>query len=149
MSSHMHGVGMSHIGKPPIGGRHENTHGIFFPLDLYEINRSPCGSSGYDPVQTLAAPLLRPFLTDNNKGNGANGEVERLLIEDVQTAVRDMVELIKTYRSKRRISQVIVSTMFKRRMDEMEAVIDRAISDLNVSLFRCRNATTMVETEFR
>lgn len=58
--------------------------------------------------------------------------MERMLIEDVQTAVADMVELIKTYRSKGRLSQVIVSTMFRRRMEETEAVIDRAISDLKV-----------------
>lgn len=56
-----------------------------------------------------------------------------MLIEDVQSAVGDMVELIKTYRSKRRISKVIVSTMFKRRMEETGAVIDRAIADLKVS----------------
>lgn len=71
----------------------------------------------------------------HTKGNTINGEMGRMLIDDVQTAVGDMVELIKTYRSKRKLSQVIVSTMFKRRLAETEAVIDRAISDLKVSLF--------------
>ena len=69
----------------------------------------------------------------NNKGTGVNGKMERMLIEDVHAAVEDMVGLIRTYRSKRRISKVIVSTMFKRRMEETEATIDRAISDLKVS----------------
>lgn len=65
--------------------------------------------------------------------------MEGMLIEEVHAAVQDMVELIKTYRSKRRISKVIVSTMFKRRMEETEATIDRAISDLKVSSFTCSN----------
>lgn len=55
--------------------------------------------------------------------------MERIRIEDVQTAVGDMVDLIKTYRSKRRLSQVIAPTI-------MEPIIDRAISDLKVSYFR-------------
>lgn len=59
-----------------------------------------------------------------------------MLIEDVQTAVGDMVALIKTYRSKKRLSQVMVSTMFKRRIAETEAVIDQAILDLKVSFSR-------------
>lgn len=69
------------------------------------------------------------------KGNDIHGEMERMLVEDVRTAVRDMVELIKTYRSKKRLSQVIISTMFRRRMAETDAVIDRAIADLKVSAF--------------
>lgn len=71
----------------------------------------------------------------HTKGDDIDGDMERMLIEDVQTAVGDMVELIKTYRSKNRLSQVIVSTMFKRRLAETEAVIDRAIIDLKVSSF--------------
>lgn len=70
---------------------------------------------------------------DYTQGNDIDGVMERMLIEDVQTAVGNMVELIKIYRSKGRLSQVIVSTMFRRRMEETEAVIDRAISDLKVS----------------
>lgn len=67
--------------------------------------------------------------------------MERMLIEDVNTAVGDMVELVKVYRTKGRISQVVCSTMFRRRMEETEAVIDRAMSDLKVSFFNVRNAT--------
>ena len=75
------------------------------------------------------------------KGNDANGEMERMLIEDVQAAVGGMVELIKTYRSRRRITQVIFSAMFRQRMKEAEAAIDRAISDLKVSFNTRRNDT--------
>lgn len=78
---------------------------------------------------------------DYTQGNDIDGDMERMLIEDVQTAIGDMVELIKMYRSKGRLSQVIVSTMFRRRMEETEAVIDRAISDLKVRFSTCCNAT--------
>lgn len=79
------------------------------------------------------------------KGNDIKEDMERMLIKDVQTAVGDMVELIKTYRSKRKISQVIVSTMFRRRMEEAEAVIDRAISDLKVMILALCNASARAE----
>lgn len=61
--------------------------------------------------------------------------MEQTLIEDVRAAVRNMVELMKTYRSKKRFSQVMVSTMFMRRLSETETVIDRAILDIKVSKF--------------
>ena len=55
------------------------------------------------------------------------------MIEDVHDAIFDLVELIKTYRSKNRLSQVLMSTLFRRRQDEMGAVVDRAILHLQVS----------------
>eukprot|EP00904_Undaria_pinnatifida_P006288 jgi/Undpi1/278/HiC_scaffold_1.g00274.m1 len=82
----------------------------------------------------LVMMILQKASTVLGKGNDIKEDMERMLIKDVQTAVGDMVELIKTYRSKRKISQVIVSTMFRRRMEEAEAVIDRAISDLKLGL---------------
>lgn len=54
------------------------------------------------------------------------------MIEDVGDAVRDLVEIIKTYQSKGTISQVMMSTLFKRRQEEAEAVIDAAINRLHV-----------------
>lgn len=43
------------------------------------------------------------------------------------------MELIKTYQSKNALSKVLMSTLFKRRQEEADAVIDRAISRLHVS----------------
>lgn len=68
------------------------------------------------------------------KDGEISGEADRFLIEDVRDAVADLVELIKTYRSKNRMSQVIMSTLFKRRQEEADAVIDRAVSHLHVSV---------------
>ena len=42
------------------------------------------------------------------------------------------MENITTYQSKGRLSQVMMSTMFKRRQNEAEAVVEAAISRLQV-----------------
>lgn len=68
------------------------------------------------------------------KDGEVRGEAERFLIGDVHDAVADLVELIKTYRSKNKMARVIMSTLFKRRQEEADAVIDRAISHLQVSV---------------
>ena len=59
--------------------------------------------------------------------------MKRMLMKNEEDAIADMVGLIKTYRSKRRITQVVVSTLFKRRMAETEVVINLALTDLMVS----------------
>lgn len=56
-----------------------------------------------------------------------------IMIENVQGAIGDLVDLIKTFRSKNKITQVVVSTLFKRRMDETQAVINDSCSELMVS----------------
>lgn len=43
------------------------------------------------------------------------------------------MELIKTYQSKNQLAQVITSSAFHRRQEEAEAVIDSALSCLQVS----------------
>lgn len=55
------------------------------------------------------------------------------MMEDVHDAVFDLVELIKTYQSKNKLFQLMASTLFRRRQDEMGAVVDRAILGLQVS----------------
>lgn len=54
------------------------------------------------------------------------------MLEDVNDAIGDLVEIIKTYKGKNKISQVLMSSLFKQRQDEAEAIIDRAISRLHV-----------------
>lgn len=67
----------------------------------------------------------------------ANDPVYRHLIEDVGDAVAALVEIIKTYQSKGKLSQVLMSTLFKRRKSEAEAAMDEAIRRLQVR----RNST--------
>lgn len=61
------------------------------------------------------------------------GEAARVLIEDVHEAIFDLVELIKTFQSKNKLSKLFLSTLFKRRQDELDAVVDRAITRLQVT----------------
>ncbi|CAM9360961.1 unnamed protein product [Scytosiphon promiscuus] len=68
------------------------------------------------------------------KGGETAGYAERVMIEDVHDAVFDLVELIKTYQSKSKLSKVLMSTLFKRRQEELDAVVDRAIVRLQLSL---------------
>lgn len=68
------------------------------------------------------------------QGGDTNSAVERVLVQEVHDAVSDLVDLIKTYQSKNRLSKVLTSTLFKRRQEEMDAVVDRAILHLHVSV---------------
>lgn len=54
------------------------------------------------------------------------------MIEDVHGTIFDLVELIRTYQSKNRLSQLFMSTLFRRRQEELDAVVDRAIMRLQV-----------------
>lgn len=56
----------------------------------------------------------------------------------MRDAVGDLVELIKVYQSKGRISQVMMSTLFKRRQEEAGVVINAAVSRLHVRRNLCR-----------
>lgn len=68
------------------------------------------------------------------QGSETSTEAERVLVEDVFDAVEDLVELIKTFESKNRLSQIICSSLFKRRVEEAEALIDSTIVRLQVRL---------------
>lgn len=71
-------------------------------------------------------------LCDGWQGGETAGKAERALVEDVYDAIYDLVELIKTYQNKNRLSQVLMSTLFRRRQDDMGAAVDRAILGLHV-----------------
>lgn len=60
------------------------------------------------------------------------GQGEHVLIEDVHDAISDLVELTKVYQSKNKLSKLLMSTLFKRRQGELDAVVDRAITRLQV-----------------
>lgn len=61
------------------------------------------------------------------------GDVARALVEDVHKAIFDLVELIKFFQSKNKLSRLFLSTLVKRRQDELDYVVDRAIMRLQVS----------------
>ncbi|CAM9416640.1 unnamed protein product [Ectocarpus fasciculatus] len=68
------------------------------------------------------------------KGGDTMGEAARVLLEDVRDTIFDLVELIKTFQSKNKLSKLLLSTLFKRRQDELDAVVDRAIMRLQLGL---------------
>ncbi|CAM9308013.1 unnamed protein product, partial [Laminaria digitata] len=61
------------------------------------------------------------------KAGDTHGEAERVLMAEVHQTVSDLVELIKAYQSKNKLSKLLMSTLFRRREDEMGAIVDRAI----------------------
>lgn len=58
------------------------------------------------------------------------------MFDDVRDAIVDLVDLIKTYQSRNRLSKVLTSSVFKRREEEANLAIDRAILRSNVSYVR-------------
>ncbi|CAM9829016.1 unnamed protein product [Ectocarpus sp. 8 AP-2014] len=87
------------------------------------------GDAGVKRCRSIVMMLERAA-----KGGDTNGEAARALMEGVHDAVCDLVELIKTYQSNNRLSKVLMSTLFKRRQDELDAVVDRAILRLHLGL---------------
>ena len=71
---------------------------------------------------------------DSVADTDASRDLKRMVIQIVQVAISDVVGLIKTYRSKKRITQVVVSTLFHRRMEEADEVIKQTFADLMVSV---------------
>ncbi|CAM9729911.1 unnamed protein product, partial [Ectocarpus fasciculatus] len=69
-----------------------------------------------------------------DKGGDTIGAVAHGMIEDVHGAVFDLVQLITTYQSKNKLSRVFMSTLFKRRQEELDAVVDQAIMRLQLGL---------------
>lgn len=75
----------------------------------------------------LPAALLR-------MKDGSSKEPSQVaLIADVRDAVGNLVEVIQTYHNSKKISQVMTSTLFKRRQGEAETVIKEALFHLQVS----------------
>lgn len=86
----------------------------------------------------LVSPFLNPLRSMTVvQGGDTNSGVERALIEEVHDAVSDLVDLIKTYQNKNKLSKVLMSTLFKRRQEELDAVVDKAILHLHVSDVSC------------
>ncbi|CAM9241803.1 unnamed protein product [Scytosiphon promiscuus] len=69
-----------------------------------------------------------------DRGGDTMGDAARVLIEEVHEAIVDLVDLIRTFQSKNKLSKAFMSTLFKRRQDELDAVVDRAILRLQLGL---------------
>ncbi|CAM9304267.1 unnamed protein product, partial [Ectocarpus sp. 8 AP-2014] len=94
-------------------------------LDSRDLTSSP----GVERCQSIVMMLERAA-----KGGDTSTEEERVLVEEVHDAVSDLVELVKSYQNKSKLGKVLTSTLFKRRQDELNAVIDRAIWGLHLGL---------------
>ena len=68
-----------------------------------------------------------------DQAKGAPGEAEAFLLEEVRISVDDLLQIMQAYRSKNKIKRILISTLFKRRQEEAEMAIDRAMSRLQVS----------------
>lgn len=63
-------------------------------------------------------------------------EVEHVLLEDGRESIDDLVQLIQTYKRKNKMVRVITSYLFKRRQEDLETALNRALGHLQVSV-RC------------
>lgn len=59
-------------------------------------------------------------------------EAERALLEDVRESIDELVQVVKTYQTKSKFARVMTSSLFKKRLEEAEAVINMAIIRLQV-----------------
>lgn len=64
--------------------------------------------------------------------DGKDGEAARVLLDDVQDSIQDMVQIMQSYRSKNMLSRVFVSSLFKKRQEEAEEGINACIQRLQV-----------------
>ena len=90
-------------------------------------------------VEFSTAALRVSFISDTSvlkrqQDGDSIGEAKRHVIEDVRDAIADLIDIIKTYRSGNRLRQVLTSSVFKRREEEANLAIDRAVTLLNVRM---------------
>ena len=76
--------------------------------------------------RTIITVLKRAEAVIGNRDDTV-GEAGIHMMEDVHDSVSDMLELTKTYSGKNKISKLMTSTLFKKRYEELEACVGRAI----------------------
>lgn len=74
-----------------------------------------------------------PILVLAHDQDGGYADAESVLLDDVRESIEDLVQIIQTYKAKNKFSKVMMSTLFRKRQEEAEAVINMAISRLQVS----------------
>eukprot|EP00903_Cladosiphon_okamuranus_P009797 g9314.t1 len=68
------------------------------------------------------------------KAERKDGEAARVLLDDVQDSIQDMVQIMQSYRSKNTLSRIFVSSLFKKRQEEAEDGINACIQRLQLGL---------------
>ncbi|CAM9401021.1 unnamed protein product, partial [Scytosiphon promiscuus] len=68
------------------------------------------------------------------KTEGRDGEAGRVLLEDVQDSIQDMMQIMQSYRSKNMLSRLFVSSLCKKRQEEAELAINAAVQRLQLGL---------------
>lgn len=79
----------------------------------------------------MTIPVLLLFCS-SVQARGHDGEAERILLEDVQDSIVDMVQIMQSYKSKNMVSKVFVSSLCKKRQEEAESNINAAVQRLQV-----------------
>ncbi|CAM9436323.1 unnamed protein product, partial [Ectocarpus sp. 12 AP-2014] len=68
-----------------------------------------------------------------NAGRG-DGQAVRVLLNDVQDSIADLLQIIESYKSKSALSKVFVSSLCKKRQEEAEVAINAAVQRLQLGL---------------
>ncbi|CAB1102896.1 unnamed protein product [Ectocarpus sp. CCAP 1310/34] len=116
-----------------IPGISEAATAVSILIHLVLDNRDLTSSAGVKRCRSIVMMLERAAKV-LGKGGDTSTEEERVLMEEVHDAVSDLVELIKTFQNKSKLGKMLTSTLFKRRQDELNAVIDRAVWGLHVQV---------------
>ena len=78
--------------------------------------------------------LLKRATEFLGRGSETTVKAELVLIQDVYDSIHDLVDLVKTYRNKNKVSQLLTSTIFRKRQDEFGSIVENAISSLQFGL---------------
>ncbi|CAM9240971.1 unnamed protein product, partial [Hapterophycus canaliculatus] len=83
--------------------------------------------------RTLVVALKRAARVAETSGDTI-GQETLVLVQEVHEAISDLLGLIKTFQSKNKLSKLFLSTLFRRRQEELDAVVDRVIVRLQFCL---------------
>ena len=78
--------------------------------------------------------LLKRATEFLGRGSETTVKAELVLIQDVYDSIHDLVDLVKTYQNRNKISQLLTSTIFRKRQDEFGSIVENAISSLQFGL---------------
>lgn len=85
-------------------------------------------------LSSSSAPAHSRHLVIVCQDNDARTEAERFQLDDVRGSINDLVQLIQTYKNNNKLVKIVTSSLFEQRQREVEAVIDSALTRLQVIL---------------
>ncbi|CBN73941.1 Putative Leucine Rich Repeat Protein Kinase (Partial), partial [Ectocarpus siliculosus] len=68
------------------------------------------------------------------KAGRGDDQAVRVLLDDVQDSIADLLQIIESYKSKNALSKVFVSSLCKKRQEEAEVAINAAVQRLQLGL---------------